>query len=180
MNISFKIRNLDKVKKYLASLPRGVTFVALKAISEWLVGDSQSGLRHPEPYKFVTRKSAYGFTGAKFENGKPVPAGYFSKEQFRYVAWKTKGFTQNMGSASNRTGKSTEAWTFTPQEKGKNYSFRLVNDTAGGYWTRSDRYQARQLGKVGWWKVAKVVAKNLPSAIKAARVAVKAYLDKKG
>ena len=152
MNISFKIRNLDKVKKYLASLPRGVTFVALKAISEWLVGDSQSGLKHPEPYKFVTRKSAYGFS-------------FFTDKQRRWFFWALQ---------------STEAWTFTPQEKGKNYSFRLVNDTAGGYWTRSDKYQARQLGKVGWWKVAKVVAKNLPSAIKAARVAVKAYLDKKG
>ena len=48
MNISFKIRNLEKVKKYLDSLPRGVTFVALEAISKWLVGDSQSGLRHSE------------------------------------------------------------------------------------------------------------------------------------
>ena len=166
MNISFKIRNLDKVKKYLASLPRGVTFVALKAISEWLVGDSQSGLRHPEPYKFVTRKSAYGFS-------------FFTDKQRRWFFWALHSGKINPGQ-NNRTGKSAEAWTFTPQEKGKNYSFRLVNDTAGGYWTRSDKYQARQLGKVGWWKVAKVVAKNLPSAIKAARVAVKAYLDKKG
>jgi len=164
MNISFKIRNLDKVKKYLDSLPRGVTFVALEAISKWLVGDSQSGLRHPEPYKFVTRKSAYGFS-------------FFTDRQRRWFFWALGAGKINPGQ-NNRTGKSTEAWTYTPQEKGKNYSFRLVNDTPGGYWTRSDKYQARQLGKVGWWKIAKVVAKNLPSAIKAARAAVKGYLQK--
>lgn len=164
MNISFKIRNLDKVKKYLDSLPRGVTFVALEAISKWLVGDSQSGLRHPEPYKFVTRKSAYGFS-------------FFTDRQRRWFFW-ALGAGKISPGQNNRTGKSTEAWTYTPQEKGKNYSFRLVNDTPGGYWTRSDKYQARQLGKVGWWKIAKVVAKNLPSAIKAARAAVKGYLQK--
>lgn len=164
MNISFKIRNLDKVKKYLDSLPRGVTFVALEAISKWLVGDSQSGLRHPEPYKFVTRKSAYGFS-------------FFTDRQRRWFFWALGAGKINPGQ-NNRTGKSTEAWTYTPQEKGKNYSFRLVNDTPGGYWTRSDKYQARQLGKVGWWKIAKVVAKNLPTAIKAARAAVKGYLQK--
>lgn len=164
MNISFKIRNLEKVKKYLDSLPRGVTFVALEAISKWLVGDSQSGLRHSEPYKFVTRKSAYGFS-------------FFTDRQRRWFFWALGAGKINPGQ-NNRTGKSTEAWTYTPQEKGKNYSFRLVNDTAGGYWTRSDKYQARQLGKVGWWKIAKVVAKNLPSAIKAARAAVKGYLQK--
>jgi len=165
MNISFKVRNLEKVKKYIASLPRGVTFVALKAISDWLVGDSQSGLRHPEPYKYVSRKSAYGFT-------------FFSDKQRRWFFWALHSGKINPGQ-NNRTGKSTEAWTYTPQEKGKNYSFRLVNDTAGGYWTRHDKRQARQLGKVGWWTVAKVVAKNLPAAIRAGRAAVKKYLSSK-
>lgn len=178
MNVSFKIRNIEKVKKYIAGLPRGVTFVALEAISKWLVGDSQSGLRHPEPYKYVSRKSAYGFTGAKFENGKPVPAGYFSKEQFRYVMAKIASGEIKPGQ-NNRTGNSTDAWTYTPQSKGKNYAFKLVNETPGGFWTRSDKSQARQLGKVGWWKVSKVVSKNLPAALKAAKEAVKQFLAKK-
>jgi hypothetical protein len=162
MQIKFPIRNLEKVKKYINSLPRGVTFVALQAISEWLVGDSQSGLRHPEPYKYVTRKSAYGVT-------------FFTDKQRRWFFWALSAGKINPGQ-NNRTGRSTEAWTYTPQEKGKNYSFRLVNDTVGGYWTRDNKRQARQLGKVGWWTVAKVVAKNLPAAIKAARVAVKNHL----
>lgn len=166
MQINFKIRNLEKVKAYMETVPRGVVRVALQAISEWLVGDSQSGLRHPEPYKYVTRKSAYGFT-------------FFTDRQRRWFFWALGAGKIDPGQ-NNRTGKSTEAWTYTPQEKGKNYSFRLVNNTEGGYWTRDDKRQARQLGKVGWWTVSKVVAKNLPAAIKAARVAVKNHLTKKG
>ena len=166
MQINFKIRNLEKVKAYMETVPRGVVRVALQAISEWLVGDSQSGLRHPEPYKYVTRKSAYGFT-------------FFTDRQRRWFFWALGAVKIDPGQ-NNRTGKSTEAWTYTPQEKGKNYSFRLVNNTEGGYWTRDDKRQARQLGKVGWWTVSKVVAKNLPAAIKAARVAVKNHLTKKG
>lgn len=165
MNISFKIRNLEKVKKYISSLPRGVVFVALEAMSKWLVGDSQSGLRHPEPYKYVSRKSAYGVT-------------FFTEKQRRWFFYALREGLINPGQ-NNRTGSSTEAWTYTPQEKGKNYTFKLVNNTPGAYWTRDDKMQARQLGKVGWWKVSKVVAKNLPGALRAARAAVKDYLAKK-
>ena len=164
MQIKFRIRNVEAVQSFLRAIPRGAVKVALEAFTDYVIGDESHGLRHADPYKFVTRKSAYGFS-------------FFTDKQRRWFFWALRSGKINPGQ-NNRTGKSTEAWTFTPQEKGKNYSFRLVNDTAGGYWTRSDKYQARQLGKVGWWKVAKVVAKNLPSAIKAARIAVKAYLQK--
>ena len=178
MNVKFKIRNVERVKKYLENVPKGTVRVALIAISEWLIGDSQSGLRHPEPYKFVSRKSAYGKTGATFENGKPVPAGYFSAKQFRYVMWKISTGDIKPGQ-NNRTGESENAWHFTPQEKGKTYVYKLQNDTPGGFWTRDDKRQARQLGKVGWWKVSEVVKKNMTGALKAARQAVNNFLKSK-
>jgi len=165
MKVSFKVRNVDKVKKYLATLPRGVMRVALEAISQWLVGDSQSGLRHPEPYKYVTRKSAYGVT-------------FFTDKQRRWFFWALNSGKINPGN-NNRTGESENAWRYVPQEKGKNYVYRLVNDTPGGYWTRDDKRQARQLGKVGWLKVSVVVKKNLAGALKAARVAVSNFLKSK-
>lgn len=165
MQVNFKIRNVEKVKKYLDTLPRGVMRVALVAISEWLIGDSQSGLRHPEPYKYVSRKSAYGFS-------------FFTDKQRRWFFYALREGIINPGQ-NNRTGQSTDAWRYSPQEKGKNYVYKLINDTPGGYWTRDDKRQARQLGKVGWWKVTKVVAKNLPGALKAARVAVASFLKKK-
>lgn len=178
MNISFKIRNVEKVEKFLNSLPYGVKRVALEALSMWLVGDSQSGLRHPEPYKYVSRKSAYGYTGAKFESGKPVPAGYFSAEQYRYVMARIASGDIKPGQ-NNRTGKSTDAWTYAPTSKGKDYRYRLINNTPGAYYTRDDKGQARQPAKVGWWNVSKVVQKNLSDAIKAAKVAVNQFLAEK-
>lgn len=165
MQIRFKIRNVDRVKKYLASVPRGAVRIALIAISEWLVGDSQSGLRHPEPYKFVTRKSAYGFS-------------FFTIKQRRWFFWSLNTGQIDPGK-NNRTGKSTEAWTYSPLTKGKNYAYKLVNDTPGGYWTRDDKRQARQPAKVGWKKVSAVVKANMIGALKAARIAVNKYLQSK-
>jgi len=165
MNISFKVRNVERVKKYIASLPRGTVRIALIAISEWLVGDSQSGLRHPEPYKYVTRKSAYGVT-------------FFTEKQRRWFFWALKKGMINPGQ-NNRTGESTEAWTYKPHETGRGYVFRLVNNTPGAYYTRDDYGQARQPKKVGWKKVSAVVKANMTGALKAARVAVNNYLKSK-
>ena len=165
MNVSFKIRNVERVKKYLENVPKGTVRVALIAISEWLIGDSQSGLRHPEPYKYVSRKSAYGVS-------------FFTPKQRRWFFWALNEGIIKPGQ-NNRTGESENAWHFTPQEKGKTYVYKLQNDTPGGFWTRDDKRQARQLGKVGWWKVSMVVKKNMTGALKAARVAVNAFLKTK-
>lgn len=165
MQIRYKIRNVERVKKYLTSLPRGTVRVALIAISEWLIGDSQSGLRHPEPYKFVTRRSAYGIS-------------FFTPKQRRWFFWALREGIIDPGK-NNRTGESTNAWTYTPATAGKNYAYKLVNDTPGGYWTRDDKRQARQPAKVGWKKVSAVVKANISGALKAARIAVNQYLKSK-
>jgi len=165
MKISFRVRGVDKVKEYLASVPRGATRTALQAIAEWLIGDSQSGLAHPEPYKYVSRKSAYGFA-------------FFTDKQRRYFFYALNAGIIKIG--NNRTSESEGAWTYKPTETTKGYNFRLINETPGAFWTRDDKSQARQLGKVGWWTVSKVAAKNMPKALKAATLAVNNYLKSKG
>jgi len=176
MKVRFSIRGIDKVKAYLASVPRGTMRVALDAIARWLIGDSQGGLMHPEPYKYASRAKAYGYTGAKFKNGARVPAGYFSAKQFFYVAAITHGFTDR---GSKRTSESSDAWTYKPTETNKGYSYRLINDTPGAYYTRDDYGQAQQPANVGWLKVSKVVAKNIAGALRAAIAAVNAHLKSK-
>jgi len=174
MKVRFSIRGIDKVKAYLASVPRGTMRVALDAIARWLIGDSQGGLMHPEPYKYASRAKAYGYTGAKFENGARVPAGYFSAKQFRYVAAITHGFKDR---GSKRIGESTDAWQAVPRNDG--YRYTLTNNTPGGYWTRDETRQARQLGNVGWRKVSDVLADNYLGGIRAAIAAVNAHLKSK-
>ncbi|MCR4308377.1 MAG: hypothetical protein NUV80_07550 [Candidatus Berkelbacteria bacterium] len=162
MQIRFKIRGVKEVQKYLKTLPRGAMRTALDAIARWLIGDSQSGLAHPEPYKYVSRKSAYGFS-------------FFTDKQRRWFFWALSEGIINPGQ-NNRTGKSTNAWTYKPTETNKGYSYRLINDTAGAYFTRDDYGQARQPAKVGWKKVSEVVNKNMKGALRAATAAVNTWL----
>jgi hypothetical protein len=163
MKINYKIRGVEKVKAYLKTVPRGTMRVAMDAIAQWLIGDSQKGLMHPEPYKFVSRKSAYGFS-------------FFTAKQRNWFFWALNSGQIDPGK-NNRTGESESAWTFQPTETTKGYNYRLQNDTPGAWFTRSDTGQARQPAKVGWLKVSEVVAKNMAGAIRAAKSAVKAYLQ---
>lgn len=174
MNISFKVRGVEKVQSYLESLPYGVMKIALTAITQYIIGDNTHGLKHPDPYKYTSRAKAYGFTGATFENGNPVPDGYFSAKQFRYVAAITKGFTMR---GSNRTGKSTDAWQYveiTP------YRYAINNPEPGSYWTRDDYGQAQQPANVGWRKVATVIESNIKGAMRHANAEINKYLKSKG
>jgi hypothetical protein len=165
MKIRFKVRGADRVNKYLATVPRGSTRAALQAISMWLIGDSQSGLAHPEPYKEVSRKSAYGVT-------------FFTPKQRRWFFWALNSGEINPGQ-NNRTGESEGAWKFTPHETNMGYVYKLSNDTPAAFWTRNDNSQARQLKKVGWWTVTKVVKSNMTGALKAGRAAVNEWLKAK-
>jgi hypothetical protein len=165
MNVKFRVRGVEKVQAYLKSVPRGTMRVALDAITKWLIGDSQSGLSHPEPYKYVSRKSAYGFS-------------FFTDKQRRWFFWALGEGIINPGQ-NNRTGESEGAWTFTPQSTNAGYRYVITNPTPGAFYTRDDKGQARQPAKVGWKKTSEVIRKNLPGAIRAARVAVNEYLKGK-
>ena len=164
MQIKFRIRNVEAVQSFLRAIPRGAVKVALEAFTDYVIGDESHGLRHAEPYKFVTRKSAYGFS-------------FFTPKQRRWFFWALKNGKIDPGSGK-RTGESTAAWKAVPRNDG--YRFTVQNNTAGGYWTRHDKKQARQLGKVGWRKIMTVLADNYKGGIRHAVAAVKAYLDKKG
>jgi hypothetical protein len=174
MQVNFKVRGVEAVQAFMRSVPYGAVKVALKAFSEYVLGDERHGLRHPDPYKYASRARAYGSTGATFENGAPVPDGYFSAKQFRYVAAITHGFTDR---GPHRTGESTRAWQAVPRNNG--YQYTLKNDTTGGYFTRHETRQARQLKNVGWRKVSAVLAANYLGGIKAAIAAVKKFLKTK-
>lgn len=160
MQIKFRIRNVEAVQSFFRAIPRGAVKVALEAFTDYIIGDESHGLRHADPYKFVTRKSAYGFS-------------FFTDKQRRWFFWALKTGKIDPGSGK-RTGESTAAWKAVPRNDG--YRFTVQNNTAGGYWTRHDKKQARQLGKVGWRKIMTVLADNYKGGIRHAVAAVKKYL----
>ncbi len=169
MNIRISVKGVEKIQKLFFNLPKELTQLVIRSIGKYLLGDidvdahtggNRGRLRDYASYKFVKRAKAYGSTGAKFENGTPVPDGYFSAKQFRYVAWMTEGFTKNMGSAENRTGKTASSWKFT---EGTSRAV-ISNDSTGGYYTMHDNGQARQPAMVGWNKASRTVMNNMAGA----------------
>ena len=163
MNVKFKIRNVEAVQSFLRAIPRGVLKVALEAFTEYVIGDDRHGLKHNEPYKYVTRKSAYGFS-------------FFTDKQRRWFFWALNTGQIDPGSGV-RTGQTSDGWTYTTSSNG--YQYTITNSTPGAYYTRDDYGQARQPAKVGWRKVSDVLAANYLGGIRAAIAAVKRYMEVK-
>jgi hypothetical protein len=173
MNIRFTIKGVDKTISYLLDIGGNVPHVAINAIAEYL----KIKLMIPAPYKYASRARAYGNTGATFANGNPVPDGYFSAKQFRYVMSRIADGTITPGT-ENRTGASSRAWVYLPIKAGQTTGY-IMNKSAGAYYTMSDEGQARQPANVGWLKSSQVIAANIKGALATAIVAVRAYLKSK-
>ena len=174
MQVSFKFRNVEAVQKYLRTVGRGLMRVGLYAVAEYIIGNGQHGLKHAEPYKYVSRADAYGSTGATFENGNPVPDGYFSASQYRYVMAKLASGEMKIG--DYRTGVSTESWQYV-ETGSKGYGVTITNPEEGAYFTRDDYGQARQPAAVGWRKVSTVIADNIKGAMRHADAEIRKYLQ---
>jgi hypothetical protein len=156
MQIRFNIKGLEKVKSYLVEVPIGVAHIVIETIGNHV----NKGLQEAEPYKFITRKSAYG-------------RSFFTPKQRRWFFWALGEGLIDPGK-DNRTGASEKAWTFTQES---NIKGTIRNDTPGAWFTRSDVGQARQPALVGWLKSSMSIAKIMPEAMKAAQAKAKAYLQ---
>jgi hypothetical protein len=161
MQVKFSVRNVEKIQNYLKRVPRGALRTALLAATEYILGNKQHGLRHYSPYKYATRKSAYGFS-------------FFSDKQRRYVMAKIRSGEIDPG-VPHRTGETQRGWEFSAI--GEGYKINIINATTSSYYTMDDYGQARQPAKVGWRKVSAVVASNLKGALRAATAAVNRYLN---
>ena len=93
MQPRFVMRNLPQLQEYLKTVPYGAVKVGLRAFTEYIIGDESHGLKHPDPYKYVSRKSAYGVS-------------FFTEKQRRWF-W-ANGGPDMIG--NNRTGQSSNAW----------------------------------------------------------------------
>jgi len=160
MSVKITMRGIEAVQEYLKTVPRGALKDALAAFTEYIVGNEQHGLKHADPYKFVTRKAAYGFP-------------FFTDKQRKWFFWALNTGQIDPGSGK-RSGESTGAWKAEPRNDG--YRYTISNPTAGAYYTQSDTGQARQPALVGWRKVAKNIEDNLKGAMRSANAAVKRRL----
>jgi hypothetical protein len=160
--IKINARGIDKVQEYLKrTVPRGAVKVALEALGDWMVGAPGRALRHYDPYKYVSRKKAYG-------------KSFFTEKQRKWF-W-ANGGPDMIG--NNRTGETANAWQAKSTRGG--YGLTLENDSEGAKHIWGDDTQAAQPRAVGHRTAGEKVMTNIAGAIRHARAAVRAFLGKKG
>lgn len=165
MQVKFEIRGVEKLQAYLKTLPRGAVRVALKAFTIYVLGDKSHGLRHDEPQKYVSRKQA-GY--------KTSPA------QIRYFF--AVGILERVGSGVRlnhykRSGSTAAAYDY---QAVNDWKYKIVNPTAGAYFTRDNEGQTRQHSMAGRRTITKVIMDNMAGGIRSANAAINSWLKSGG
>lgn len=160
MEVKFgEIKGIEVITAYLKQVPHGTVRVALRAITEWIIGDGRRGLKHYGAYKHVTMKKAYG--------------GFKSDKQRRYVMAAIRDGRIDPG-VPHRTGNTQRGYTAVESQNG--YRQTIINSQPGAYYTRDDEGQARLNALAGWQKKSVVIANNIAGAIRHASAAVNKFL----
>ena len=157
------IRNLDKVQAFLKTVPRGTMKTAIVSIAKYLIGNKRHGLAHDDPYKYVSRKSAYGQT-------------FQSDKQRRYVMAKIRSGEITPGQRKKSPTDQAGGYNYVLTNSG--YGATITNTEDGAYWTR--KAQPAQLRMVGWRSYSKVVTDNIKGAIRQATADVNKWLKANG
>lgn len=157
MQIKFSVRGLKELQDYLHSLPRGVRIAAMRAFSEYVVGDESHGLKHEPSQK---------------THGPDNPYQWQSEKQ-RKAFFATDGFGQ--GIPTVRTHEGVNSWTVI--EKDSNWTQVKIE---GGNKFVQGEWQQRGHAADGWRKYTDIIKTNMTGALRAANVAVQAWLRKKG
>jgi hypothetical protein len=155
--ISFKVRGLEEVQAFLKALPRGSMRSAIKAFSEYILGDDTHGLRHYPP-----RRS----------HGAGNPYRWQSEKQ-RRAFFATKGFGK--GIPSRRSYELSRGW----QQSVDPYRKTLFNRVPYAKYVMGNQ---QQIGHTtdGWRKIGKVITDNVKGGMLRARQAVAKWIANKG
>lgn len=159
--IKFQVRGLEEVNAFLKSLPRGTMRAAIKAFSEYMLGNEQHGLRHYVPEKRVTRTQAYG---RPFQTDK-----------------QRRWFFANLKSGAlkipyQRTGKLRDNWKI----QGSEYQKTIKNKLPYAPYVMGIAGQSRMSRKIGWKSWLEVVQSNMKGAMRSATMAVARWIKTKG
>jgi len=161
--ININISGVKEFQEYIKKLPRGVKVSAMRAISEYVIGNKMRGLMHYPRYKYVTRKAAYGKT-------------FVSDKQRRYVMAKIRSGRIDPG-APHRTGRYQRGWKQEPETSDWR-RVHIQNEVPYAGWVGGYN-QARLNTKVGWRKAMAIVQTNINGAIRAGQKAVDDWIAKR-
>lgn len=157
-----KIKGEEQLRAFLNKLPKLTKSATVNAAADALIGDGSAGLKHLSPYKYVSRKSAYGGDG------------FFSDKQRRYFFAALKDGT--IKTPYTRTGTLSGGWRKdirTDQGYVRNdvgYSAYVQGDGAHG------RMQTAMAKKAGQPMVKDIIQSRLRAIGEAAVKAIRAVL----
>jgi len=159
MDVKFGIRGVDKVKEFMASLPRGIKQAAMIAMSEYIIGDERHGLKFYPP---------------RVDHDKSNPYQWQSEKQ-RRAFFATNGFGR--GIPTKRTDTLKNAWTVTTQDS--NWTMVKIENKSGYAPFVQGDWQQRGHAADKWRKFGQVVTDNLKGAFQQAMFAVNKFLKSK-
>lgn len=160
-DIRLDIRNLTEVTEFIKTLPAGTKKMALTEIQTYIIGDARHGLKHAPPYKYVSRKQAYG-------------QSFFTDRQRKWFFWSLN--TGRLQLPYKRTGSLAAAWK---RGEGENSRY-ITNDAPYASLVQGDNTQSRHSKKIGWRTASQVVRDNIAGALRQANQAVQRWLNSKG
>jgi hypothetical protein len=151
----------SELMKLISSAPRMARGKMTEAAAKYIIGDMERGAKHYPPYKYVSRKRAYGRT-------------FVSERQRRYVMAMIHAGRIDPG-YPHRTGIIQRGWYI----KNSGAKATIANDARGVDFVHGDKKQARLNKLAGWRTVSEIAKANIKGAIKAAEQALKEYLKEK-
>ncbi len=161
--ISVKLRGNEELQAFLKALPRGTMKDAIKAMADYMLGNTQHGLKHYPPYKYVSRKEAYGKT-------------FFSDKQRRWFFAAIRDQRILLPLRYQRTNTLRDGW----RQSVDPYRKTLFNVVPYAKHVMSDDRQSRMSQKIGWRTMGKVIEDNITGGMRAATLAVARWIKNKG
>ena len=155
---NLNLRGLDGAKQTIDNISRNYRGVTTEAVSYYIV----QKLRFYPPYKYVSRREAYG-------------TPFFSDAQRRYVMAAIAEGRIDPG-YPHRTGELQRGW----QTKGTGTLTRIVNDVPYAGYVMGNLSQSAHEYHVGWKKVKDIIVTYLPGALAYAREKVRQLIANKG
>jgi hypothetical protein len=135
------------------------TPVMLRSVAETLIGSGMRGLKYYPPYKYVTRKQAYGRT-------------FQTERQKRWFFWALHS-GRILPGYPRRTGRFQRGWRI---ESVTEKQALITNNEPHSVWLASDTMQARLPALVGWKRVSQTIEDSASDMANAAKVVFDGYL----
>lgn len=143
--IAIDVTGIEEISKKLAKLPDAVADEGTDEANKYLL----NVLKTYPPYRYVSRKSAYGQT-------------FVSDKQRKYVMARIREGSITPGRA-NRTQTFRAGWRII----GAGAKSIIANETPYGKYLMDDQGQARQPGLVGWKKISAITKERINAILKA-------------